>query len=222
MHTGCLGVVLWLLGAVLWELAFDGPFNGRLEARRDQLWALIQAKYRDLDVPTSSRIADVDIERFRHAHCYAELRSKAVQARHLLPVVADLGAESRRDIHRLAALDHLTAIYDVYAVADEVLSETVHEELMEHVEGFLLEYNWLAHRSMSRGELCYPFTSKFHYVWHIVHQSLYLNPRFTWCYPFESFIGKICRTAQACLAGTPCIWLARRWLQIMWWHCMSN
>ena len=39
MHTGCLGVLLWRLGAVLWELVFDGPFRGTIEARRLELGA---------------------------------------------------------------------------------------------------------------------------------------------------------------------------------------
>ena len=45
MHTGDLGVLLWLLGAVLWELVFDGPFRGPIEARRKAVWNVIESNY---------------------------------------------------------------------------------------------------------------------------------------------------------------------------------
>ena len=49
----------------------------------------------------------------------------------------------------------------------------------------------------------YQMTSKFHFLYHIVWMSQYLNPRLTWCYAFESFVGWVVTSAKACVAGTP-------------------
>ena len=207
MHTGCLGVLLWLLGSVLWELIFDGPFRGALEARKQRLWALIQAKYNALEIPCCYRIADIDLDRFRHAHAFAELRAKAAEARHLLPVMAslcrDLNDGSARDAHRLAALDHINSIYRIICVSSEIIPVDAHARMMQHVDSFLVQYHWLAHHSQNQGILCYHMTSKFHFLWHIIHMSQFLNPRCTWCYVFEHFIGHIIRSAAMCVAGTP-------------------
>ena len=46
-------------------------------------------------------------------------------------------------------------------------------------------------------------TTKFHEVWHVIWFARYLSPRMSWCYAFEDFIGKIKRSAQACVCGTP-------------------
>ena len=73
MHTGCLGVVSWLLGGVLYELVYDGPFNGAVEDRRAPLWMLILSKYEDQGVPVSRRMGDLDLGRFRHSNDFAEL-----------------------------------------------------------------------------------------------------------------------------------------------------
>ena len=38
MHTGALGVLQWFLGAVLWEMVFDGVWYGPIESRISHVW----------------------------------------------------------------------------------------------------------------------------------------------------------------------------------------
>ena len=59
MHTGCLGILLWLLGAVLYELIFHGSFSGTIDHRRQELWTRIQRNFSAMGV--SIRIDDIDI-----------------------------------------------------------------------------------------------------------------------------------------------------------------
>ena len=53
------------MGAVLWELVFDGPFRGPIEARRKAVWNVTESKYEFLGIPAAVRIADIEVERFQ-------------------------------------------------------------------------------------------------------------------------------------------------------------
>lgn len=207
MHTGCLGVLLWLLGGVLYELIYDGPFGGRLEDRRRALWDCICTKYDQLRVAASSRIPDIELDRFRQTHAFAELRAKAAHARHLLPVLCevcrDLSTGSRRDLHRLAALDNINSIYNAVQHHDLVIPIGAHAIMIRNVNEFLQHYHWLTANSLAAGELCYQMTTKFHYLFHIVLMGRFLNPARVWCYSFESFVGHVVKSARACLPGSP-------------------
>ena len=50
MHAGCLGIVPWLLGSVLWELVCDGPFDGNADKRVKTVWPHILDVYDALNV----------------------------------------------------------------------------------------------------------------------------------------------------------------------------
>ena len=96
----------------------------------------------------------------------------------------------------------INAIYRIFIVASDFLAPAAYAEVSKHVDAFLLQYHWLAHHSMHRGHVCYHMTAKFHMLWHICQMSKFLNPKLVWCYSFESFIGKMARSAAACVAGT--------------------
>ena len=206
MHTGCLGILLWLQGAVLWELQYDGPFHGTVERRRRALWELVCAKYDELDVPANTRLADLDVARFHSVHGFAELRAKAAESRHLLPVLTavcmHVNTGSPRDRHRVAALKHVSAVYALVQDSDYIIPDNVHSAMKDHTNKFFLHYNWLAKNSAERLHLCYHFTSKFHYFWHLIEMAQWLNPKATWCYEYEHFVGLIIRCARACVAST--------------------
>ena len=68
---------------------------------------------------------------------------------------------------------------------------------------FLLHYNKVASDSMKKGELLFNCTTKFREMWHIMDMGRFLNPRLSWCYSFEDFIGRLKRAAAACFSGTP-------------------
>ena len=125
---------------MLYELVYDGPFDGSVEDRRAHLWMLILSKYEDQGVPASRRMGDLDLGRFRHSNDFAELRAKAAEARHLLPVVAavcaDVPAWADRDCHRLAALQHLSSIYDVFAQSGDVLNVGEYAAVIRHADLF--------------------------------------------------------------------------------------
>jgi len=88
MHTGCLGVILWLLGSVLWELLYDCDyFTGTVKSRLEQLWHEIDLAYDALGF--TSRISCLTIQMILGATAedFPCLGVKAAEAKQLLPVV---------------------------------------------------------------------------------------------------------------------------------------
>ena len=44
-------------------------------------------------------------------------------------------------------------------------------------------------------------STKHHYLWHLAMQAQDLNPRMTWCYANEDFVGKISTIGMSCRHG---------------------
>lgn len=74
---------------------------------------------------------------------------------------------------------------------------------MECYDTFLEHYVWLLHHNLDNEKLRYPVVTKFHMMWHIVHISRYINPRFCWAYEFEDAMNTLVLAAKASLAGSP-------------------
>ena len=68
---------------------------------------------------------------------------------------------------------------------------------------FLLHYNWLAKEAMRADKLQYNIVPKFHYGFHLIEASKFLNPKRVRCYSGEDFVGRISRLAHTCLPGLP-------------------
>jgi len=89
MHHSCLGVLLYLLGAVLWELLYDcDKFTGTIENRMQQIWDLISEIYTDLKTPL--RLTHLVTTMFLNPDDYPCLSCKAAESRHLLPVMIEV------------------------------------------------------------------------------------------------------------------------------------
>ena len=188
-------------------MIFDCVFPGPLELRRSRLWDLVQLKYDAKGVPHSSRLHDLELDRFRHTNAFAELRAKAAVTRHFLPILADvcrdLSTGSARDLHRQATLDNIVAVHDIIVHSEYRIVGFQHRRLMEHADAFLVHYSWLARNAENAGHLMYQLTSEFQYLWHICDHTRFLSPKLTWAYTFENYVGHVVRCAQACTAGTP-------------------
>ena len=99
-------------------------------------------------------------------------------------------------------MDNLSDIYATFQSAGLRLTEEQVQRVTHAYDAMLLHYNWLTKCSVGKGVLCYNFVGKFHMMWRIIDLSRWMNPTYTWCYAFESYIGHVVRAAQACTAGT--------------------
>ena len=77
-------------------------------------------------------------------------------------VCKELNDGSRRDAHRVVALDHISAIYRIIAVSGDIVSPAARRAMTKHNDGFLLQYHWLAQHSSNQGHMCYRMTATFH------------------------------------------------------------
>ena len=205
MHTGCLGVVQTMIGSVLWELTFDGPFVGSQDRRVEQIWALIQKHYALLNTPT--RLGNLSIAHFTSKDAWNSLRAKAAQSQHLLfclpYVLREVHDGSPHHEHRLRAVIALVRIYKAFKDNPIVLPGDVADGAMENLQSLYDHWRWLTRRSMERGELNWAIKQKLHTLYHIVDHAKYLNPRCTWCYEYEDHMNSVVLAAKACMAGSP-------------------
>ena len=191
MHTGDLGVVQAFAGRALDELCNEWPGEVAIQSKVNQLWLAIKSKYEENQC--NNKLSMLKREMFHRQEDFPILKAKAAESRALLftlrDICADLHDGSDRDEHRARCFASLTSVYTIFQSADVVLTDAESKSALEHYNTFLLHYNWLLKRSLSQGVRRYGVYYKFHNMWHIVDQSKWLNPIYTWCYDFESFMG---------------------------------
>ena len=105
--------------------------------------------------------------------------------------------------HRVRAVACLVKIYRAFKDNGLFLERDVALGAMEDLRVFYEHYHWLACHAVDNGEMNYAVKQKMHTLFHIVDHSKYLNPRFTWCYAYEDFMGTVVTCARACVAGSP-------------------
>ena len=205
MHSGHLGQDSFMLGGVLHELVYDGPFTGFKQQRLDKLWDRITFWYDQLD--SGTRLTCLKESMFTNVNDFSVLNCKAAEANQLLIVMCEVCKElndgSDRDQHRLLAVENLAKVYKILKDSPMFLNHQQYDAALEAYENHLLHYNWLLKRSLRNGFRNYPITIKTHMMWHIVHLSKWLNPRCIWCYEFEDWVGTMTTSAKGCVAGSP-------------------
>ena len=156
-HSDDLGVLLWLEGAVLDELLYDGPLSGNPAQRCAQPFSIIQTAYESNareGINASTRLSALNPNMLPRPGKFSCLAAKAAEARTLLPcllrVCRELHTGSDRDEHRVRALQSITNMYAVFEVGDIVLTDNEADEAVRGYENFLLHHNALLHLSLAR------------------------------------------------------------------------
>ena len=204
MHTGDLGVVQYLIGSILEELADEWPGPLTSIGKVDQIYRAIRSKYDDRQ--TSNRLSTLKREMFSRRHDFPLLRAKAAESRALLFAVRDICADvfdcSDRDEHRLRCVSALCNVYEILQSGDVIMNSVASQNALNSYEVFLLHYHWLLKRSLCNGIRRYGFYFKFHNMWHILEAARWINPCHTWCYDFEGFMHNVVAAGRACVAGS--------------------
>eukprot|EP00974_Lingulodinium_polyedra_P055889 5374491-Lingulodinium_polyedra.AAC.1 len=190
MHTGCLGVLGYFLGSVLWELLYTGPFTGTMDTRCAAILALMKKHYAMCN--SSTRLHKLKPDMFVRKKRFSTLIVKAAECQELLFIMPgllrEIHDESPHHEHRFRACNALVTIYRCFKDGEMFLPRADALMALDKVEEFYEHYSWLLHRAVSRNEPNYNITPKFHWLWHIAYMARFLNPRFTWCYEFEDFM----------------------------------
>ena len=205
MHCGNSGLLAYLLAGVLVELVEECPYHGSRHVRCEQLWSDIATGYDQAGV-TKARITLLEVSSFSEPGSHPCMKTKAIENRYLLQALIQVCKLHLTDcVHDLMRLKCLILINDAYTLvetADMFLTREQHTSLLEHVDNFLVCYNWLVKNALENGQLRFNFTPKFHMMWHIAYMSQYINPKCTWCFAFEDYMGLVVRSAIASMAAT--------------------
>ena len=205
-QNGCLAHAL---AGVLFEIVFLQIGGNRASAlafvwkRIVALYAKVGATYRlsklTLDMFCTSKAP------FQNYPCLSTA-IKAAETRQLLPVVLELSREfdtgTKHHENRRVMLGHLAAFYDAMKSAPTIPSREDGRVIFQSCRDFLLVYQACSHWALSEGHLLYNTPGKFHHTFHLGQQGRYLNPRATWEYAYEDFVGKMITLGHACAFGS--------------------
>ena len=205
MHTGCLGIVQYLMGNVLDELFTE---MGGTEANEEQTCGHLNMMIKQCSMQVCNERALVNTltrTLFRQG-TKRELRAKAAEGRRMLAAVCRLletYCSPDNDYQRLR-YRCVKALADFYK---EMTNWTVGSGARvgtlarQHLELYLeLARHHIDPDNFLDGEwVRYRWYPKHHLFIHVVEGSLAVcdNPREWWCYGDESFLGEMISVAEA-------------------------
>ena len=204
-HMGPLGVLCWFLGSVLSELHRE-IFNGNAEERLAQMWESIVEEYEEQG--TQNRLGMLTEAMFNHGSTdFSCFIGKAAETLSLLPVLhkvcISFHTGSPRDKHRLACFESLGNIFATCRLNGYRVPTDESDAMLRDCDRFMVHYNWLSQSNISRNVLRYNIVFKVHMLWHICYHAKFLNPKCTWCFEFEDFVGTMIISAKGCMVGSP-------------------
>ena len=204
MHSGDLGVAAYLAGSILEELCEEVPGPTSDIGKVHEVWLAIRSGYEAAG--TTNRLSRLERSMFSRKDDFPCFKGKAGETRSLLFILRDICRQwadgSDWHEHRQRCLDCLCGMYSVFMSATMFLTREESRDALSLYDTFLVHYNWLLKRSLTKGQRRYGVYFKFHHLWHIAHQSRWLNPSHTWCYEFEDFMAQVVAAGRACVAGS--------------------
>ena len=116
--------------------------------------------------------------------------------------VADFSYPYDRDVR--GVLESVNGMYTVLQCRDYLLPPDQQARFENHVDRLLLTYRSLHIHAQTSAppKRMFHEVPKFHWLQHIKLQSRFVNPRLSWCYADEDFMGIMKKMSMKCLAGT--------------------
>ena len=134
------------------------------------------------------------------------LACKAAESRHLmsamLHVLRKHSDGSPKFLHMILAYEHMQSMDTICMESGLVLSDDDSTGVLRICELFLKHDTWLTLYCAGDEGMSFKFLPKHHMLWHIAYFARCLSPRASWCYAFKDFVGRIQRSAKACVSGT--------------------
>ena len=101
----------------------------------------------------------------------------------------------------VAALEAFCSLGTLYDEAGIFLTKEEFLEAMNFAERFMVSYDELNKWANEANRKLFHIVHKFHTMQHLVKDSFYLNPRFTWNFRAEDYVGKISKLAHSLSFG---------------------
>jgi len=212
------GVLSHLMGSILHTLCW--PATGRQavppETRLGFIFAAIQDLYK-ITNPTT-QITNLHLKMFTDPEKpwlnWPFLKVKASECKHLLEpmftICKNVCDGSEHSLHRIACLEHICQFVKLIDKLPIVLTSQQAELCQFHVHQFLGHYGWLSQWAEELGRYAYHIVPKFHFLDHIGDSCFYINPKYTWCFKSEDFVGHIATMALSISSGNSSVAISRK------------
>ena len=204
---GVLGI---LIGSALHTLIYrEGPGRQKVPPahRLSLIWQKIKEICHDLKITNEmSQLSLAHIHTPDKAHSSNPyFKAKGHHTKTILPAIAKLCAEandgSDMNQHRNTALNAIANFCALLDVAPVVPSDSQAAMAVKFMDEFLVESEWLNSWAKKKGNLLFNIVNKHHYCWHLARKFKYLNPRWTWTFKTEDYVGKISTLGHNCSRG---------------------
>jgi hypothetical protein len=219
LHILDLGVLQHFIGSALWSFVYmQEVAGGTIQERIANLWVIIRALY--ASSRSASRLGRLDLTMFTNPNRpraeYPCLKVKAAEARHLLPIVAELcrrfSTGTGRDAARVVCAEGFVRFSELCAAGGPHLSLGDANAARAALASALLSYMRLSANAAANHQLLYNIPNKFHFLAHIADQVRWLNPQLVWTYQLENLIGRAKKVAERCKPGTAPLKLPRSFM----------
>jgi hypothetical protein len=132
-------------------------------------------------------------------------KTKGGETRHLLPITCELA----RELNNGTAHDrHMEQCLCCFCCYDTLLDENgmfVTDDVADAAEECMLDalghYLWLHQWAKDEQRNLWHVVPKFHMAYHMSEHKRYLNPRHTWTFKGEDYVGKMSTMAHSCTFG---------------------
>jgi hypothetical protein len=144
-----------------------------------------------------------DAKKPHAAHPY--FRDKAAESRHLLPVFAQIAKESYSgtlfDQHICRCFNHLVQLDRLLDENSWFLDQHSAAKAKAYMDTALTSYMWLNQWALGHERRLFHQVPKFHMSVHLAEQAEFLNPRFSWTFKSEDYVGQISTIAHSVSPG---------------------
>ena len=215
LHVCDMGVTKHACSNVLWLLCYTDMVPGGKPPHENmaQLWGEIDDLYKARG--TSSQFSFLGLKSFcdpeKPNADYPMLGGKGAEMRHLLPILRAIWCKYARAPMKyeqvvLQVLNRLCAFYEALEYKEDGsypfhLPTAVSDKMLADVEACLQYWTFLAKVSIDQDKKLWNVVPKHHYFWHLAEEASHLNPRMSWCYSNEDFVGKLATIGLSCRHG---------------------
>jgi hypothetical protein len=205
LHVGDMGVTKHACGNVLWLLCYTDVLGEGMRPadKMARVWGEICDLYKARG--TSSQYSHLSLASFcdpeKPRADYPVLKGKGAEMRHLLPILKTIWAKYARSVihyeqHVLQVLNRLHSFYVALDFTQDGmfpfhLPLAVSEQILIDIDALLQHWALLSRQSVERNLNLWHVVPKHHYLWHLAQEASHLNPRMSWCYANEDFVGKL-------------------------------
>ena len=205
LHVADMGVTKHACGNVLWLLCYTDVLGEQMTpaGKMEQVWGEMCELYQSRG--TSSQYSFLSLLSFcdpkKPRAEYPVLSGKGAEMRHLVLILLTILIKYSRSVNRFEqhVLQVLNRLHSFCVALDFTLDglfpfhlpTSVSQQLLTDVEALLKHWSLLSRTSLERDLKLWHVVPKHHYFWHIGQEAAHLNPRMSWCYANEDFVGKL-------------------------------